>query len=61
MEDYRPEEEVEEECNAGDNKSLFAPSDGTSFSADSFLQLNLSRPLLQACEVLGYAKPTPIQ
>ncbi|PKI66360.1 hypothetical protein CRG98_013162 [Punica granatum] len=25
------------------------------------MELNLSRPLLRACEVLGYAKPTPIQ
>ncbi|RDX68557.1 DEAD-box ATP-dependent RNA helicase 28 [Mucuna pruriens] len=61
LEDYRPEEEDEEEGNGGDNKSFFAPSDGTSFHADSFLQLNLSRPLLRACEALGYAKPTPIQ
>ncbi|AES70228.2 putative RNA helicase [Medicago truncatula] len=61
QEDYRPEEEDEEDGNAGENKSFFAPSAGTSFSADSFLQLNLSRPLLRACEVLGYSKPTPIQ
>ncbi|KAL2322603.1 hypothetical protein Fmac_026982 [Flemingia macrophylla] len=61
QEDYRPEEEDEEEGNGGDNKSFFAPSEGTSFQADSFLQLNLSRPLLRACEALGYAKPTPIQ
>ncbi|KAH1153960.1 hypothetical protein GLYMA_18G101600v4 [Glycine max] len=61
VEDYRPEEEDEEEGNDGDSKSFFAPSDGTSFHADSFLQLNLSRPLLRACEALGYSKPTPIQ
>ncbi|TKY46841.1 DEAD-box ATP-dependent RNA helicase 28 [Spatholobus suberectus] len=61
QEDYRPEEEDEEEGNGGDSKSFFAPSDGASFHADSFLQLNLSRPLLRACEALGYAKPTPIQ
>ncbi|GAU27184.1 hypothetical protein TSUD_107750 [Trifolium subterraneum] len=61
QEDYRPEEEDEEEGNAGDKKSFFAPSDGTSFSADSFMQLNLSRPLLRACEALGFTKPTPIQ
>ncbi|CAJ1964511.1 unnamed protein product [Sphenostylis stenocarpa] len=60
-EDYRPDEEEEEEGNDGDSKSFFAPSDGASFHADSFLQLNLSRPLLRACEALGYAKPTPIQ
>ncbi|KAL5177924.1 DEAD-box ATP-dependent RNA helicase 28 [Glycine soja] len=61
QEDYRPEEEDEEEGNDGDIKSFFAPSGGTSFHADSFLQLNLSRPLLRACEALGYSKPTPIQ
>ncbi|XP_045804344.1 DEAD-box ATP-dependent RNA helicase 28-like [Trifolium pratense] len=60
-EDYRSEEEDEDEGNAGDKKSFFAPSDGTSFSADSFLQLNLSRPLLRACEALTFTKPTPIQ
>ncbi|KAK2424872.1 DEAD-box ATP-dependent RNA helicase [Trifolium repens] len=62
QEDYQEEEEEdEEEGNAGDKKSFFAPSDGTSFSADSFLQLNLSRPLLMACADLGFTKPTPIQ
>ncbi|XP_015954163.2 LOW QUALITY PROTEIN: DEAD-box ATP-dependent RNA helicase 28 [Arachis duranensis] len=61
QEDYRPDEEDEEEGNAADSKSFFAPSDGASFHADSFLQLHLSRPLLRACEALGYAKPTPIQ
>ncbi|XP_028120113.1 DEAD-box ATP-dependent RNA helicase 28-like, partial [Camellia sinensis] len=25
------------------------------------MELNLSRPLLRACEALGYTKPTPIQ
>ncbi|KAH9307942.1 hypothetical protein KI387_035853, partial [Taxus chinensis] len=40
---------------------FFASSEGTSFSADSFAELNLSRPLLRACESLGYQKPTPIQ
>lgn len=34
---------------------------GTSFSASSFLDLNLSRPLLRACHSLGYTQPTPIQ
>ncbi|QCD78377.1 DEAD-box ATP-dependent RNA helicase 28 [Vigna unguiculata] len=61
QEDYKPDEEDEEEGYGNDSKSFFAPSDGTSFNADSFLQLNLSRPLLRACEALGYAKPTPIQ
>ncbi|KAL2500824.1 Uncharacterized protein Fot_34672 [Forsythia ovata] len=34
---------------------------GVSFHANSFLELHLSRPLLRACEALGYSKPTPIQ
>ncbi|ERM97717.1 hypothetical protein AMTRI_Chr09g38990 [Amborella trichopoda] len=42
-------------------KSFFSSSEGSSFSANSFLELNLSRPLLRACEALGYQKPTPIQ
>ena len=35
--------------------------DGTTFSAQSFSDLHLSRPLCRACEKLGYATPTPIQ
>ncbi|KAK4860162.1 hypothetical protein QYF36_018421 [Acer negundo] len=61
QEDYRPEDENDEVTNACDSKSFFAPSEGTSFNANSFMELNLSRPLLRACEVLGYTKPTPIQ
>ncbi|KAG1656121.1 hypothetical protein FOA52_007820 [Chlamydomonas sp. UWO 241] len=34
---------------------------GTTFSATSFADLNLSRPLLKACGALGYSTPTPIQ
>eukprot|EP00889_Picochlorum_renovo_P003835 jgi/Picre1/30865/NNA_006224.t1 len=33
----------------------------TKFSASSFGDLNLSRPLIRACSALGYSKPTPIQ
>ncbi|XP_043712641.1 DEAD-box ATP-dependent RNA helicase 28 [Telopea speciosissima] len=60
QENYLPEE-VDDEKTGGDAKSFFAPSDGTSFHANSFMELNLSRPLLRACETLGYQKPTPIQ
>lgn len=62
QEDYRPED-GDDAANAtgGDCKSFFASSEGASFHANSFLELNLSRPLLRACEALGYAKPTPIQ
>lgn len=43
------------------NQPFFAPSEGMSFHANSFIELNLSRPLLRACEKLGHTKPTPIQ
>ena len=33
----------------------------TTFSASSFAELNLSRPLIKACTELGYNAPTPIQ
>lgn len=59
-EDYKLEDE-DDFSNAGDTKSFFAPADGASFHANSFMELNLSRPLLRACEALGYSKPTPIQ
>ncbi|KAJ0969947.1 hypothetical protein J5N97_022824 [Dioscorea zingiberensis] len=42
-------------------RAFFASSEGASFHANSFLELNLSRPLLRACEALDYLKPTPIQ
>ncbi|XP_062164527.1 DEAD-box ATP-dependent RNA helicase 28 isoform X1 [Alnus glutinosa] len=61
QEDYRPEDEDDTTSNAGDSKSFFSPSDGASFHANSFMELNLSRPLLRACDALGYTKPTPIQ
>ena len=35
--------------------------DGTTFSARSFEELHVSRPLCRACEKLGYTTPTPIQ
>lgn len=35
--------------------------EGTKYSAKSFGDLKLSRPLLKACEALGYSNPTPIQ
>ncbi|KAF8405403.1 hypothetical protein HHK36_010308 [Tetracentron sinense] len=60
QENYKPED-GDDGANAVDSKSFFAPSDGASFHANSFMELNLSRPLLRACEALGYHKPTPIQ
>ncbi|XP_038716538.1 DEAD-box ATP-dependent RNA helicase 28-like [Tripterygium wilfordii] len=61
QEDYRSEDDDEGAHNAGESNSFFASSTGTSFHANSFIELNLSRPLLRACEALGYSKPTPIQ
>ena len=45
----------------GQAGSFFSSSAGASFSATSFGELNLSRPLIRACEALGYKQPTPIQ
>lgn len=62
QEEYKGEDdEGDEDTNVEERKSFFAPSEGTSFHANSFMELNLSRPLLRACEALGYTKPTPIQ
>lgn len=62
QEDFREEDEDDDTNDGGDTKkSFFAPSDEASFHANSFMELNLSRPLLRACESLGYTKPTPIQ
>lgn len=38
-----------------------ATPDGTRFEASSFAELQLSRPLIKACDALGYSHPTPIQ
>lgn len=42
-------------------KFFAATPDGTRFEASSFAELQLSRPLLKACDALGYTHPTPIQ
>ncbi|KAJ0251226.1 DEAD-box ATP-dependent RNA helicase 28 [Hirschfeldia incana] len=63
QEEYLSEEEEAADSKA-DNvapKPFFSTVDGVSFHANSFMELNLSRPLLRACETLGYKKPTPIQ
>ncbi|KAL5557859.1 hypothetical protein UlMin_034070 [Ulmus minor] len=63
QEDNKSEDEDEDDVptNAGDSQSYFASSEGVKFQANSFMELNLSRPLLRACEALGYTQPTPIQ
>lgn len=59
-----PKVHVEDVHSPGEGKeasSFFSSSAGASFSAKSFGELNLSRPLIRACETLGYREPTPIQ
>lgn len=41
--------------------SFFSPVEGVSYHANSFMELNLSRPLIRACEALEFKKPFPIQ
>ncbi|CAA7261381.1 unnamed protein product [Cyclocybe aegerita] len=57
------DEEVEEETQAEkDRKAAFFDSEsGPAASHDSFLTMNLSRPILKALTTLGFSKPTPIQ
>ncbi|XP_047049814.1 DEAD-box ATP-dependent RNA helicase 28-like [Lolium rigidum] len=55
------DDDTPEQSGTPDPSKFFASSEGASFSANSFLELNLSRPLVRACEALGYQKPTPIQ
>ncbi|KAG5414318.1 hypothetical protein IGI04_001885 [Brassica rapa subsp. trilocularis] len=59
-EEYLSEDEDTAELKA-EAKPFFSTVDGVSFQADSFIKLNLPRPLIQACKTLGYEKPTPIQ
>ncbi|ONM56329.1 ATP-dependent RNA helicase DRS1, partial [Zea mays] len=60
---HEEEDTVEQNETSGpvDPSNFFASSEGATFHANSFLELNLSRPLVRACEALGYQKPTPIQ
>ncbi|CAH2078860.1 unnamed protein product [Thlaspi arvense] len=63
QEEYLSEDDDAADLKAEDvaAKPFFSTSDGVSYHADTFIELNLSRPLLRACETLGYKKPTPIQ
>ncbi|KAL9225761.1 hypothetical protein vseg_001649 [Gypsophila vaccaria] len=65
QEEYRPDDEDDEEDMVieDDTKKqpFFCQAEGVSSHARSFMALNLSRPLLRACDALGYSKPTPIQ
>ena len=66
-EEEADEEEEEEELPADDGqfteRAVVRGADGkdTTFSAASFNELNISRPLVKACTALGYHTPTPIQ
>ncbi|KAK9912220.1 hypothetical protein M0R45_036091 [Rubus argutus] len=51
---YTPEPEDEND-DASENELVFSPSQ------NSFMDLNLSRPLLLACQRLGFNKPSPLQ
>ncbi|KAL5706470.1 RNA helicase [Ranunculus cassubicifolius] len=65
-EDYHHNKHEEEEETAAvkqvpTKSTFFESSEGVSFHKNSFMELNISRPLLRACDALGYRKPTPIQ
>ncbi|GMY39091.1 DEAD-box ATP-dependent RNA helicase 28-like [Fagus crenata] len=53
-EENRHDDEGDGTGNAGEVKSFYANSNGASFHAKSFMELNLLRPFLQACEALRY-------
>ncbi|EAU93002.1 ATP-dependent RNA helicase drs1 [Coprinopsis cinerea okayama7 len=55
------EEEEETEADRSRKAAFFAEEDGGSTTCDTFLQMNLSRPILKAISSLGFTKPTPIQ
>ena len=58
------EEEVPEDTGVFTERAVVKGKNGskdTTFSAATFSELNLSRPLVKACGALGYASPTPIQ
>ncbi|KAF5314060.1 hypothetical protein D9611_006832 [Ephemerocybe angulata] len=61
-EDSSDEEEEETEADKARKKAFFAAEEeATGSTHDSFLSMNLSRPLLKAITSLGFSKPTPIQ
>ncbi|CAN4123008.1 unnamed protein product [Withania somnifera] len=62
QEEYQPEDGDDDvDTQVPEKKPFFASLEGVSFHANSFMDLHISRPLLRACEALGYSKPTPIQ
>ncbi|KAL6555448.1 DEAD-box ATP-dependent RNA helicase 28 [Orobanche gracilis] len=63
QEDHKPEDDDEPPAfyDGNGKKSFFLQVEGVSYNTGSFMELHLSRPLLRACQALGYSKPTPIQ
>ncbi|KAJ3509447.1 hypothetical protein NLJ89_g5219 [Agrocybe chaxingu] len=62
FDDDSDEEEEEETQTEKDRKTAFFDSEsGPTATHDSFLTMNLSRPILKALTTLGFSKPTPIQ
>jgi len=62
QDDSSEDEEEETEAEKARKKAFFADDNETTAGAhDSFLSMNLSRPLLKAITSMGFQKPTPIQ
>jgi len=62
LEDDSDSDSEEETQAQKDRKAAFFDSEaGPAETHDSFLSMNLSRPLLKAITTLGFTKPTPIQ
>lgn len=59
--DSSDEEEEETEAQKARKAAFFAAEDEATAAHDSFLSMNLSRPLLKSLTTLGFTKPTPIQ
>ena len=62
VEDSSEDEDEETEADKARKAAFFAAEDdATKETHDSFLSMNLSRPLLKSLTSLGFSKPTPIQ
>ena len=59
--DSEESEEDETQAEKDRKAAFFAEDTGPSEQHDSFLGMNLSRPILKALTSLGFATPTPIQ
>jgi ATP-dependent RNA helicase DDX27 len=60
--DSSSSEEEETEADKSRKAAFFADEEqGPSSSCETFLDMNLSRPILKAISTLGFQKPTPIQ